>query len=357
VRSNRLKRVEALLEKESANWILLTDSISVEYLTGFTSSNCSILYSSSKKILFTDFRYAEAAIEVCKDSIWEFVEISGGGDREIAQAIKVGQKVLFQSNYLTVDRFNSLKKRLSGVKLTPSGEDIDLIFSVKTADEIESLKKAAKIADISYKKFIEELSVGTSEKTAADRLDSICKEGGSSKPSFSTIVLFGERSSLPHGVPSSSVILKSGDTILVDFGATVDGFGSDMTRVAIVGEPTDKQKTLYFTVLEAQKLGKKSVKAGVNVKEIDRFVRDYLKERGYEDEFGHGTGHGVGLRIHETPSISKKSDIVLEAGMVVTIEPGLYLPNFGGVRIEDLLLVTETGYEELSNASHQYYTV
>ncbi len=349
----REKRANEILKNSSATWILLTDPVSVRYFSGFVSSNCTLLYSETEKVLFTDFRYRELASSFCSVNGWKFIEITKSISSEIAEVVQKNQTVLFQSDFLTVDTFNSLNRNLKEVTLSPAGELISSIFGVKSEVEISSLKQAAAIADRSYSIFLNEIKEGMSENDAADLLDTICKEEGSEKPSFSTIMLFGENSSLPHGVPSKNRLLKMGDFILTDCGCTIDDFGSDMTRVAVMDSASTKQKQLFDTVLSAQKIGKKAIKAGAVSKEIDALVRDFLSDQGYKEEFGHGTGHGVGLRIHERPALNSKNSNKLEAGMVVTVEPGVYLPNFGGVRVEDLLLVTEDGYEELSSSPRE----
>ena len=354
--TKRFEKARSLLKKHNADCLLITDSVSARYFSGFSSSNVALLFSPKENFLFTDFRYKSDAENFCKENNWNFIEAK---QSEFAEKIaKIGgSKFLFQDNYLSVAEFENYKKKLNNSKLIPAGKEIDEIFHEKTADEINLIKKAAEIADFSFAQWLKKLTLGISEFEAARALEIICLENGSEKTAFDTIVLFGENSALPHGVPSRGRKLKSGDFILCDFGCVVEGLRSDMTRTICFGEPNPEHKKIYDLVLQAQLIGVESVKSGEKACEIDKKVRDFIKNAGYGENFGHGTGHSVGLRIHENPAVNSKCETVLQAGMVITIEPGIYLPNFVGVRIEDMLTIGEISNEIITKTTKKLITI
>lgn len=345
----RFEKANDLLKKEYADYILITDSISAKYFSGFSSSNVVLLYSQKEKFLFTDFRYKTAADVFCKENGWKKTDICFNSFAEN----NIKGKVLFQDNFMSVENFENMKKTFKNSQFIAAGEEISAIFYAKTEEEINSVKKAAQIADISFVQFQKELKVGMSEFDAARILDIICLKNGSEKSAFDTIVLFGENSALPHGVPSRERKLKNGDVVLCDFGCVVDGFCSDMTRTICFGKANPNIKKIYDLVLEAQIIGVECVKAGVKASDIDKKVRGFIANAGFGENFGHGTGHSVGLRIHEKPAINKKDETILKTGMVITVEPGIYLPNEFGVRIEDLLVVTENGVEIITKTTKE----
>lgn len=214
------------------------------------------------------------------------------------------------------------------------------------------MRRAARIGDAAFARIVTELRPGISEHETALLLEEHCRALGSEGPSFDTIVLFGARSALPHGRPGSAR-LKRGDFVLLDFGCMLGGLCSDMTRTVVFGKASETQTRVYKTVLSAQTVGRKAVRAGVGVAEVDKAARDVIIAAGYGDFFGHATGHGVGRRIHEAPRVAQKSKAVLTPGAVVTVEPGIYLPDVGGVRIEDMVVVTGSGANVLTRAPRQ----
>ncbi|MCL1945577.1 MAG: Xaa-Pro peptidase family protein [Chitinivibrionia bacterium] len=351
--SNRFEKANELLEKHKSDYLLITDDVTARYFSGFSSSNVVLLYNSKEKFLFTDFRYKTKAEIFCQKNAWNFIETKQGDfAKKISKIIKRKSKLLVQDNILSVYDFELYKKNVkNNAKFINCGKEIDEIFYVKTDDEINSMKKAAEIGDLSIKEWQKKLREGISEFEAARLLDIITLQNGSEKTAFDTIVLFGENSAFPHGVPSRNRKLKKNDVILSDFGATVDGFCSDMTRMTHFGASKKKYKEIYDIVLQAQLIGVENVKAGTKAKDIDKKVRDFISQKGFADNFGHATGHSVGLRIHEKPSLGKKDDTVLQSGMVITVEPGIYLPNAFGIRIEDMTVVTENGCEIITKTT------
>lgn len=350
---SRADELQKYLDKSNSEWLLITDSLSARYLSGFVSTNVALLCSKTSQFLLTDFRYKEAAQTHCKDTGWEFHEIVKPLTEEISQLVGEKDSIDFQSNFMSVDTFDQFQKALPTVQFNPASQDIKQLFYAKEESEIAKIAEAAAIADRAYKRFLKELHTGVSEWDAAQRLEELCKEEGSQGPSFDTIMLFGERSALPHGTPRKDRTLQAGDVILTDFGCTVDGFCSDMTRTTYWESLSAKEKEIYELVLKAQLRGKELLRPGIKASAVDTAVRSIIADAGYGEYFGHGTGHGVGLRIHEAPAISRKDDTVLVEGMVVTVEPGIYIPELCGVRIEDLMVITADGARSLSSSPRE----
>lgn len=235
------------------------------------------------------------------------------------------------------------------LQLVPVLGGIEEMRMLKSEEELAHIRTAAKISDIAFEKILKDLKPGVSEAYINNQLEAYMREAGATSSSFDTIVASGQRSALPHGVASEKLI-EAGDMVTLDFGALYKGYCSDMTRTVAIGEPNEKLKEIYNIVNDALTLGISCIKAGVNCFEVDTTIRNFIIEKGCGKEFGHGAGHSFGLEVHEAPFFSKASTEKIEAGMVMTIEPGIYIPGLGGVRIEDDLLVTETGYEILTHS-------
>lgn len=346
---DRLSLARALAASRSCTHLFVSDPVDVEYLSGFHSSNAFLLISKRKNIVFTDFRYHEAVKRHCAmHPAWRFVLIKDSVfpyvDREIPPRGAIG----FQSDVLTVDAFGKMKKALGKQRRpVPLAQELSDIAIVKSRTEVAAMREAAAIADEALRRFCKLLKPGISEKEAAAKLDRLCSSGGSEKPSFDTIMLFGKNSALPHGRPGMKALAK-GDFVLIDFGCTVQGFCSDMTRTFVFGSSTGRQRELYSLVQKAQGAAREAASAGMSARALDSVAREIIQTAGYGRNFGHGLGHGVGRRVHEQPRLNEKSESLLQAGSVVTIEPGIYLPGFGGVRIEDMILLTKTGSELLT---------
>jgi len=349
----RLSQLRQVLKRESCSHILLSDSVDVEYLTGFHSSNVLALISAHRSLLLTDFRYRSAARRFCaKHSQWRFVEIKENGFSALPTHVPRGSRLGIQANVLTVEQFDRLASCCKGVRLVKLSGTVTDVFTAKMPAEVSAMRRAARIGDAAFARIVTELRPGISEHETALLLEEHCRALGSEGPSFDTIVLFGARSALPHGRPGSAR-LKRGDFVLLDFGCMLGGLCSDMTRTVVFGKASETQTRVYKTVLSAQTVGRKAVRAGVGVAEVDKAARDVIIAAGYGDFFGHATGHGVGRRIHEAPRVAQKSKAVLPPGAVVTVEPGIYLPDVGGVRIEDMVVVTGSGANVLTRAPRQ----
>lgn len=357
------KRIEKLREKLQAlniEAILIGSSANITYLSGFKGSNGLIYISSDSQKLITDFRYLEQAAKQSPD--FEIVDQTNIGLIKTAMQIASAENVKhigFESahtNYSTYKLF----KEFEGVTFVDTEGVVESLRRLKDAEEIEKLRKAESIGDIAFAKIVpfltQEYKNGLTETQVALELERIMRTHGASATSFSSIVATGAKSSLCHAVPGEETF-SEGDFVVMDFGCVYEGYCSDMTRTVVIGEATVKHLEIYETVLKAQKAALAAIKPGMVCKEIDRIARDIITQAGYGEYFGHGLGHSVGLEIHENPRFSMLDETVLEPGMVLTVEPGIYVPGFGGVRIEDMVVVTEDGIDNLTSSPKQLITI
>lgn len=321
------------------------------YFTEFQSSDGFLLVSKNGAKFITDSRYIEAAEKGAKDC--EVILQKSGKDflNQIVEAIKSlgGKTVLIETSKLTLAEASFYEKLFleNKIKLNKTDKLDKLIAQfriIKSDEELAKISKAQRIAEKAFKKVLPMVKPGVKEAEIAAALDYEMRLGGAECVSFETIVATGKNSSMPHAVPGSTKV-KSGDFVTFDFGAVYKGYHSDTTRTVAVGKITPEMANVYDTVLRAQKSGVAALKAGVSNRAVDKVCRDIIKDAGYGDFFGHSTGHGVGVEIHEPPTLycNAKKEIKLEPGMVITVEPGIYLPGKFGVRIEDMLAITEDG--------------
>lgn len=346
----RLARLRAALEEKGLDAVLIAKPHNRAYLSGFTGSAGLLLISGDRAALITDFRYVEQAAAQAPD--FEVVRVQSTNQAALARLVdEWGLKRLgFEGDFLTVDEHQDYQQAVAGCQWTSVSGLVEELRMIKDESEIECMRKAAAIADEAFAQILPLIRPGVLERDLATELEYRMKKLGAEGVAFETIVASGVRSSLPHGTASDKP-LETGDLVTFDFGAVYQGYCSDMTRTVMVGEPTDKQREIYGIVLEAQKRGVAACRPGITGKELDEVCRAYIAEKGYGDYFGHGTGHGVGRFIHEGPRINQRGgDVVLQPGMVVTVEPGIYLPGWGGVRIEDMLLVTDSGAESFTHS-------
>ena len=322
-----------------------------KYFTGFESSDGFLIVSENRAVFITDGRYIEAAekqISNCE------VKLLGKTYPQIAEILKEMNcnRLLVESTRMTVSTYNSLKGVLKKIPVstdTTLDTIINTLRSVKTEIEVENIIKAQRIAEDAFNHILNFIKVGVTEKEIALELDFYMLRHGGEGLSFETIAVSGANSSMPHGVPSNKKI-ENGDFITMDFGTIINGYHSDMTRTVAVGFATDEMKNVYDTVLKAQQNCLDNIKAGISCKDGDEFARSVIRNAGLGQFFTHSTGHGVGVEIHEFPNLSPASDSVLQIGNIVTVEPGVYIPEKFGVRIEDMALITENGCRNLTNA-------
>lgn len=342
------KKLQSRLEKNQA--FLIHSPENRRYLTGFASSDGYLLITPDEAILFADSRYIEAA-QKSAQGCTEIALLTSLSQQLKEYAEKLGIKSVFtEAQRLSVDEFNSFCEILPcECKAEQTDEAIDALRRSKGIEEKQKILAAQAIAEKAFDRILGFIKEGVTERDIALELDFYMLKNGAECVSFETIAVSGKNSSMPHGVPSDKKI-ERGDFITMDFGAVVDGYHSDMTRTVAVGEVSSKQAEVYETVLSAQEKSLALLKAGVSCFDADAAARDIIKSAGYGSFFGHGTGHGVGIEIHEQPRLSPKSKQILEIGDVVTVEPGIYLPEEFGVRIEDMAFITENGCENLTKS-------
>ena len=349
----RLKAFRDKIEKEKKEieGFLVTNLKNLNYLTGFDGEGFALIGTNGKNYLLTDSRYTEQAQKESPDFKIITDEPSKKNARILALKKTLVQSkikmIAFESNHLSYADFKKYSDSFESIEFLPSENIIEQLRMIKDKEEIIKIKKAAQITTESLKDVFEIIEPGMRELDIASELAYTVRKKGAQKDPFETIVVSGQRSSLPHGKPSEKKI-EEGELITIDMGANYQNYNSDITRTIIMGKENQKQKEIFSIVLEAQKAALEFLKPGVSCKEVDSVARDIIVKKGYGEYFGHGLGHGVGLDIHELPRVSFSDDTALLPGMVITIEPGIYLPEVGGVRIEDSVLITEEGYEILT---------
>jgi Xaa-Pro aminopeptidase len=346
------KRLIKLREKLAVNSLdaaFLYSKENRRYISGFTGSTGYVIVTADKAFFVTDFRYRDQAQNQCKG--FEVVIHGSSLIDQLKETILSAniKNIAIEEGYMTVAFYDNLKSSLENVELLPLKGVMDELRLFKDSEEIESIAKAASIADEAFTHILSFIKPGKTEIEVAVELEYFCKQKGATEMSFDSIVASGVRSSLPHGVFSEKVI-NNGEFLTMDFGCVYNGYCSDMTRTVFVGKADEKQKRIYNTVLEAQQKALEQIKPGMLGKEVDKIARDIITAAGFGENFGHGLGHGVGLAVHEEPRLSPLGERVLEANMVVTDEPGIYIAEYGGVRIEDLVLVTDQGNKVLSKS-------
>ena len=352
--SSRRARLSAEIRAADLDAMLVTDLINVRYLSGFTGSAGALLVYADERppVLATDGRYRTQAARQAPDLQ---VAIERTGARHLlSQAAAAGAlRVGFEAHVVTVDGFDSLSTALqaeaavaggaSPVELVRASNTVEALREVKDAGEVALLRLACEAADAALRELVERggLRPGRTEREVRRELEALMLDHGADAASFETIVATGSNSAIPHHRPTDAV-LAAGDFVKIDFGALVAGYHSDMTRTFVLGPPADWQREIYQVVQEAQRAGREALQPGAELRAVDAAARSVIAEAGYGETFGHGLGHGVGLRIHEAPGINAAADGTLLAGAVVTVEPGVYLADRGGVRIEDTLVVADT---------------
>lgn len=336
-------RLEALLVERELDRALITDLTNVQYLTGFTGTNGACVCGPEVRLFFTDFRYTErAAAEV---EGWEAITVGGEWLGAIAEQLQ--GKVGFEDDHMAVRVLEKLKEKIGeGVETVAAGGLVEQLRRVKDEQELAAITAASELADEVWKWSIERGLTGRSEREVARAAEARIRELGGD-PSFPAIVAAGPNGALPHAEPGEREIGR-GELVVFDMGAKLDGYCSDGTRTYATGDPGDEGRAVYEVVLAAQLAALEAIKPGVSGEAVDTVAREIIDAAGHGDRFGHGLGHGVGLEVHEGPRLSLRSDDVLAPNEVVTVEPGIYLPGKLGVRIEDLVVVSEDGYRNLS---------
>ncbi len=341
---SRAERLAELIVERELDQLFVSDLVNVRYLTGFTGTNGACLVGRDERIFFTDFRYTERAEREVGDE-WERPE----AERELLPQIvaRMSGKVGFEDAKLSVRQLARLEAAAEDdVDLVPAGDPVEQLRAVKEPEEIERIAAAAELTDGVYRWALERGLAGRTERDVARAAEARLRELGA-EPSFPPIVATAENGALPHAEPGDREI-GAGELVVFDMGALLEGYCSDCTRTFATGEPGDEAQEVYDLVLTAQLAALAAIRPGASGKEVDAVPREMIAEAGHGDHFGHGTGHGVGLEVHEGPRLATTSEDELREGNVVTVEPGVYLPGRFGVRIEDLVVLTADGYRNLS---------
>ncbi|WP_442601783.1 M24 family metallopeptidase [Paenibacillus sp. KN14-4R] len=330
--------------------LLITNPQNRLYFTGFTGTAGVALISANEAVFLTDYRYVEQVRIQTKG--YEIIELQNKAAiySEVAKAAKrMGiTKLGFEQEHMTCGIFSRYKEVVQ-VEMVPTCGVIETFRMIKTPHEIELLRAAARIADAAFQHILGFIRPGVTELEVSNALEAHMRQLGASSSSFNTIVASGLRSALPHGVATNKIIEK-GEMVTLDFGAVYEGYRSDLTRTIAVGTPSDEMRHIYDIVLTAQLQSIAGMKPGIHGKELDAISRNYIADKGYGAYGGNGAGHGIGLDLWEEPFISQNTDKNLQPGMVITMEPGIYVPNVGGVRIEDDVLITENDHEVLTHS-------
>ncbi|WP_040951369.1 M24 family metallopeptidase [Gorillibacterium massiliense] len=348
----RLDKLRVKLAESGLDALFVTNPFNRRYLTGFTGTSGYVLITADEAWFLTDFRYTEQAAEQVRDfSIVMHKPAVIETVKELLDAAKI-KRLAFEQGDLIYGTYLDYSAKLGDITLIPTSNLVEGLRDIKDEEEIAVLEEAADLADKTFTHILGYLKPGITEWDVALEMEMFMRKNGAASSSFDTIIASGERSALPHGVASSRV-LHGDEFVTMDYGALYKGYCSDITRTVVLGKATEKHREIYKIVLEAQLTCLAGLKPGMTGQEGDALARDVIAKAGYGDRFGHGTGHGIGLEIHENPRLGKLSDTVLKPGMVVTVEPGIYLPGFGGVRIEDDVVVTETGIRVITKSTKE----
>ncbi|MEJ2369907.1 MAG: Xaa-Pro peptidase family protein [Gemmatimonadales bacterium] len=351
-RRDRITKLRVELANHGLDAALLTHGPNVRYLSGFSGSSGMFVVLPEEAGLITDFRYAEqAGAEV--DGVAEVLVAVDGLSSMLAERLRDRSQVRtvgFEAGYVSVRDRRELGERCGSVVWDDLPQTVERLRAVKDSAELASIDRAVQVAERALEETLTAVDEGMTELELATELRYRLALQGSTGEPFETIVASGERTALPHASPSGRC-LREGDLLLLDFGATVDGYCSDITRTVVLGTPTARQREIHARVLEAQQAALAAIRPGCQAADVDRAARESLAAAELGDRFGHSIGHGIGLEVHEAPRLYRKSKDTLEAGNVVTVEPGVYLAGEGGVRVEENVVVVEAGHRVLTSSS------
>ena len=348
---SRINNIQTKLAEQKLDAILITSSYNLRYASGFTGTTGLSVITREKAFFVTDFRYTEQAAKQAEG--FEVIQNKGPIYDEVAKIVEAEgiSRIGFEENYVSYAAYQSINASL-GCELVPVSSLVEQLREIKDETEVELIQQAIEITEAAFEHILTYIKPGMTEIKVANELDFFMRERGASGVSFDTIVASGIRSAMPHGVASDKVI-EQGDMVTIDFGCYYKGYISDMTRTFAVGDPGEELKKIHQIVLDANLKVTAAAKAGMTGAELDAIARDYITEQGYGEAFGHSTGHGIGLEVHEGPGISFKNNQPLVVGNMITNEPGIYIPGLGGVRIEDDLLITESGNRNLMKSTKE----
>lgn len=348
----RMEKFREMLVEEELDGFIVSSPENRRYLSGFTGTAGVLLVTADKAFLVTDFRYLEQAGDETKETGFEIVEYKNEIWERVARLLteQKEERWGFESEYLVEKDYRFLAEKVGAARLYPKEGFLARLRMIKSPAEIAMIEKAVAITDYAWERLLPEIKAGRREEELAALMEFYQREAGASGASFATIVASGPRSALPHGTAGRRT-LQEGDLVVVDAGAVYNGYCSDFTRTVVVGgRPGPKEEEVYRLVLAAQEEVLSAIKPGMTAREADALAREVIEKAGYGENFGHGLGHSLGLNIHEPPRLSPAWETVLEPGMVFTVEPGIYLPGWGGVRIEDVVVITPEGRRILTRS-------
>jgi len=352
----RLQKIREQLQQKELPALLVTHPANRRYISGFDGSSGVLLITVNQSYLITDSRYLEQA----RDQAPQFTIISWDQEN-LARSLSplLGENGInllgFEEKHLTFSAYQKLSSSLEA-ELIPGGGLVEQLRAIKDSQEIDLLRRGAAMMDEAFNFILTFIKPGLTEQQVSLELEYYLRSKGALGIPFPYIVASGLRGALPHGVASNKV-LQAGELVTIDFGAVWDGYATDMTRTISLGKPNQRQREVYQIVREAQQRAREGITAGLSCCQADALARNPIKEAGLGDYFGHGLGHGVGLEVHELPVLSWRSEELLQPGMVVTVEPGVYIPGWGGVRIEDMVLLGEDGAEQLTDSRRELIEV
>ncbi|MGH9088280.1 MAG: M24 family metallopeptidase [Acidimicrobiales bacterium] len=346
--TTRLAGLRTRLEEDGVDGLIVTNLVNVRYLTGFTGSAAVLAVSRDGAVMTTDGRYRTQSAEQVRGPVSIVVGGVQAQRDAVGEAVAGSGRVGLEADHVSWNGSRRWAEQLEGVEVVPTSGLVEALREVKDPGEVELMARAAAIADAALAEVLPQLVAGVTETAFAQALDSAMRRHGAEGTAFETIVAAGPNSAKPHHRPGERRV-RTGDAVVVDFGATYEGYRSDMTRTFCVGgEPEGTLARVFEVVRTSQADGVAAVRPGIAAREVDAVCRQVIEEAGWAEVFEHGTGHGVGLDIHEAPTVSPLGTAILAPGMIVTVEPGVYLPGTGGVRIEDTLVVTEDGSRPLT---------
>jgi Xaa-Pro aminopeptidase len=346
----RIGKTRAALQANNVPALLITNRDNVGWMSGFTGSSGFVVVTPDRALFATDFRYVEQATAQCPG--FEIVKLATSAPDEIATILRDlhPREIGFEADHLTVQLFDTYRAALPATMgFVPTKQIVSTLRQVKDAEELATIERAVQLADCTFQHIVPFLKPGAVERDIMLEMEWFMRKHGADV-AFDTIVASGPRSALPHGRAAERV-LQPGDFVTLDFGARLDGYCSDITRTVVLGEPTERQREIYGIVIRALETAIAAIRPGAEGKKVDEIARDLITEAGYGDNFGHGLGHGLGRAVHDGPGFSKKSELTLAEGMVLTVEPGIYIPGWGGVRVEHDIVVGSTGARILDEST------
>ena len=351
---SRISYLRDQMSKSDIDTLFISNKDNIRYYSGFTGTFAFLLISESKAIIITDSRYTLRAEEESPD--YEIYNLKSG-DNWIENSTNITKTKLigYEGDYVSVNLLNQLQKKAEKINTWKDfSEKITSGRIIKSNEEVEILQKTIDISDSAFNNISKKIKTGMTEKDVAWEVEKEMRELGAESPSFDTIVASGINGSKPHHSPTDKLI-DNNEAITIDMGAKYKGYCSDLTRTIFIGDPDEKFKKIYTTVLKAQLISMETAQPDMTGEEIDKIARDIITSEGYGEYFGHSLGHGVGIEIHENPGVGPNSKNNIKPGMVYTIEPGIYIENWGGIRIEDMVIMTDSGNNLLSHALKEAY--